>query len=216
MLAHCSMGDTRRPFYGGQRAIQWWSSVSEPGLAQCGRLGKPIILEYFILHTCYSFRSRSSSEPLLLMPMRQKVLEDLGAESKAEASLAEDVKSLLTPPPSPPVPISPPPSPPLPFWYASAAPRPTRWALHTSAHSSSLLCAPLLRSRVLFCSNCACGGSGQCGISCSTCECNGCAMPMPPPSPPKPLCNCACGSKTGQCGASCSSCDCAGCDTTLA
>ena len=27
------------------------SSVSEPGLAQCGRLGKPIILEYFILLT---------------------------------------------------------------------------------------------------------------------------------------------------------------------
>ena len=73
MLAHCSMGDTRRPFYGGQRAIQWWSSVSEPGLAQCGRLGKPIILEYFILHTCYSFRSRSSSEPLLLMGVHSPV-----------------------------------------------------------------------------------------------------------------------------------------------
>ena len=73
MLAHWSMGDTRRPFYGGQRAIQWWSSVSDPGLALCGRLGKPIILEYFILHTCYSFRSRSSSEPLLLMGVHSPV-----------------------------------------------------------------------------------------------------------------------------------------------
>ena len=36
-----------------------------------------------------------------------------------------------------------------------------------------------------------------------------------PPSPPKALCNCACGQKTGQCGPACSSCDCEGCAAPL-
>jgi len=57
--------------------------------------------------------------------------------------------------------------------------------------------------------NCACGGSGQCGLGCSSCDCEGCAAPSPPP-PPKPLCNCECGG-SGQCGLGCSSCDCEGC-----
>jgi hypothetical protein len=45
--------------------------------------------------------------------------------------------------------------------------------------------------------NCACGGSGQCGVACSSCDCDGCQQ----------LCNKGCGS-SGQCGPSCSPCDC--------
>lgn len=61
--------------------------------------------------------------------------------------------------------------------------------------------------------NCACGTiSGQCGASCSDCDCHGC-MPTCGPDERlvldtcKPACNDACG-LPDQCGTSCTNCDC--------
>lgn len=68
---------------------------------------------------------------------------------------------------------------------------------------SSLLGCSLLALVPADASSGGCGGAGQCGVSCSACDCEGCA-------PVKPMCNCACGG-SGQCGIACASCDCEGC-----
>lgn len=70
--------------------------------------------------------------------------------------------------------------------------------------------APPPPSAPKACCNCECGTAGQCGPSCSTCDCTGCCAQPSPPPPPLPLCNCACGG-SGQCGQACYTCECDGC-----
>jgi hypothetical protein len=84
--------------------------------------------------------------------------------------------------------------------FAMAQPDPFGWPYFTGPHYVNgpdgrgygvLLMKPEDVSPVKkpFC-NCACGGSGQCGVACSSCDCEGCAPAPSPPPPPKQLCNC--------------------------